>query len=62
MEIASIVMAIPLMRVQVLEWCPKNNPMRIVLGSLKQNESSQDLRVYPVRVAADGVISAKFTR
>eukprot|EP00884_Botryococcus_braunii_P022564 jgi/Botrbrau1/8992/Bobra.0148s0095.1 len=46
---------------KVLEWCPKNNPLRLVLGALKEKESSQDLRVYPVKVDPDGSISAKFS-
>ncbi len=46
---------------KVLEWCPRNNPLRLVLGALKEKESGQDLRVYPVKVGPDGSISAKFT-
>lgn len=30
----------------VLEWCPKNNPLRVVLGALKSAQEPQPLAVY----------------
>ena len=35
---------------QVLSWCPKNNPLRSVLGSLKDKTQPEPLPVYPVKV------------
>ena len=35
---------------QVLSWCPKNNPLRAVLGSLKDRTAPEPLPVYPVKV------------
>ncbi|KAK9812068.1 hypothetical protein WJX73_002835 [Symbiochloris irregularis] len=44
---------------KVLEWCPKNNPLRFVLGSLKAKATQEDLQVFPAEVE-DGAILVKF--
>lgn len=31
---------------QVVEWCPRNNPLRAVLGRLKSKESAKPLPVF----------------
>ena len=45
---------------KVLKWCPRDNPMRFVLGALKAREAAnleaQKLRVFPVRVMENGDI------
>ena len=41
---------------KVLSWCPKNNPVRAVLGSLKDKSEPIDLPVYPVRVEGTKVM------
>lgn len=45
---------------KVLEWCPKNNLIRKVLGSIKSNQNPKKLKVYPAQVDGDGNISVKF--
>lgn len=45
---------------KVLEWCPKNNLIRKVLGSIKSNQNPKKLKVYPAQVDDDGNISVKF--
>lgn len=40
---------------KVVAWCPKNNPLRQVLGSLKDKSDPVDLRVYPVEVRKEKV-------
>eukprot|EP00210_Caulerpa_lentillifera_P007739 g7385.t1 len=44
---------------RVLEWCPRTNPIRSVLGMLKSKETPKDLGVYDVVVADDGTLFAK---
>lgn len=44
---------------QVLEWCPKTNPIRWMLGSLKAQAHQAALQVFPVEVD-DGAIYVKF--
>lgn len=43
----------------VLKWCPKDNPMRSLLGTLKSVEKSTPLKVYPVHITKDGNIWTK---
>lgn len=40
---------------KVMSWCPKNNPIRSILGSLKDTSEPEDLPVYPVRVDGDDI-------
>ena len=47
---------------EVLQWCPKNNPVRALLGSLKSNVDPIPLPVYPVKVEADGTILTSFLK
>lgn len=48
-------------RPQVLSWCPKNTPLRKVLGALKDTSQPVDLRVYPTEVRGEEVW-ANFTQ
>ena len=41
---------------EVLEWCPRDNPLRMVLGALKAKENPKPLPTYPVRVDNEGGI------
>lgn len=41
---------------KVLAWCPKNNPLRAVLGSLKDKSAPEDLPVHSVRVEGKKVM------
>ena len=45
---------------EVLTWCPKDNPIRFVLGSLKERERANleqhRLKVYPVEVLDNGEV------
>lgn len=45
----------------VIKWCPREggNLLRGVLGALKSNQPPIPLKVYPVKVAADGTVSVK---
>lgn len=43
----------------VLKWCPKDNLVRGLLGTLKSKEKPVDLTVYPVHIAGDGGIWTK---
>lgn len=43
----------------VLKWCPRDNPMRNLLGTLKRAEKATPLKVYPVHVTKDGNIWTK---
>ena len=43
----------------VLKWCPKDNAMRSLLGTLKSREKSMPLKVYPVHITKDGNIWTK---
>lgn len=43
----------------VLKWCPKDNPIRGLLGTLKSKETPVDLTVYPVHVTKDGNVWTK---
>ena len=45
---------------KVIEWCPKDNPIRMVLGSLKGGTPPEALPVYPVQVDGDGNVYTKF--
>jgi nitrite reductase/ring-hydroxylating ferredoxin subunit len=45
---------------EVITWCPKNNPIRSALGTLKGAAEQVPLPVYPVRVEADGSIFTNF--
>ena len=45
---------------EVITWCPKNNPIRSALGTLKGAAEQVPLPVYPVRVEADGKIFTNF--
>ena len=35
---------------KVMSWCPKNNPVRSLLGALKDKTEPTDLPVYPTKV------------
>ena len=41
---------------QVVMWCPKNNPIRALLGTLKGNQNPTNLKVYPAQEDQDGRI------
>mmetsp|Transcript_12944 Transcript_12944/g.30703 ORF Transcript_12944/g.30703 Transcript_12944/m.30703 type:complete len:205 (+) Transcript_12944:87-701(+) len=41
---------------EVVKWCPKNNPIRFVLGSLKQSADPAPLTVYRARADGDKVM------
>ena len=41
---------------EVIEWCPKNNFLRNILGAMKEKEKPIPLKVYPVVLASDGSI------
>jgi len=41
-------------QVPVLKWCPKDNPMRSLLGALKSRVDPVPLTVFPVHVTQDG--------
>jgi hypothetical protein len=43
----------------VLKWCPADNPMRGLLGTLKSRADPTPLKVYPVHVTGDGSIYTK---
>ena len=43
---------------EVLEWVPKNNPIRAVLNSLKSSAKPEPLKVYPVEKDDSGRIYA----
>eukprot|EP00882_Tetradesmus_deserticola_P019273 GHRQ01020734.1.p1 GENE.GHRQ01020734.1~~GHRQ01020734.1.p1 ORF type:complete len:110 (+),score=27.09 GHRQ01020734.1:214-543(+) len=43
----------------VLKWCPKDSPMRSLLGTLKSTVKATPLQVYPVHVTQDGSIWTK---
>lgn len=43
----------------VLTWCPKDNPVRSLLGTLKSKDQPVDLKVYPVHVTQDGSVWTK---
>ena len=43
----------------VLEWCPKNNPLRAVLGAIKSAATPEALPVYTTQVTDDGDIFVK---
>jgi nitrite reductase/ring-hydroxylating ferredoxin subunit len=40
---------------RVVSWCPKNNPIRSVLGSLKDKAEPEDLPTYPVDIRGDSI-------
>lgn len=40
---------------QVLSWCPKNNPIRKVLGAMKDKTEPVDLKVFPAEVRGGDV-------
>lgn len=44
---------------EVLKWCPKDTPMRNVLGTLKKVEKPVNLKVYPVVIEPDTSIYVK---
>jgi nitrite reductase/ring-hydroxylating ferredoxin subunit len=43
----------------VITWCPKDTPVRSVLGTLKGTAQPQPLPVYPVHIPKDGSIFIK---
>lgn len=43
----------------VLKWCPKDTPVRGLLGTLKSKDTPVDLVVYPVHVTKDGGVWTK---
>jgi hypothetical protein len=46
----------------VLKWCPKDNPVRSLLGTLKSTVQATPLQVYPVHVTQDGSIWTKLVQ
>lgn len=46
----------------VLQWCPKNTPVRSLLGALKSKVDPIPLKVYPAQVTEDGDIYVTFTQ
>ena len=44
----------------VITWCPKNNPIRKALGTLKASAEPVPLPVYPTRMEADGSVLTNF--
>eukprot|EP00958_Prasinococcus_capsulatus_P012022 scaffold1195_cov358-Prasinococcus_capsulatus_cf.AAC.10 len=46
---------------QVLEWCPADNPLRGVLGMLKKDQPRVDLRTYKVELTERGTIIINIT-
>ena len=46
----------------VVTWCPKDTPVRNVLGTLKGSAQPQPLPVYPVHITKDGNIFIKLLR
>jgi hypothetical protein len=47
---------------EVLEWCPKNNPLRAVLGVLKAAQNPVPLGVYDCVLTEADEIYVKLTR
>lgn len=47
---------------EVIQWCPKNNLVRSMLGALKGAVDPIPLPVYPVKVEADGTILTSFVK
>lgn len=45
---------------KVLDWCPQNNIVRKILGSIKSTQQPKKLKVYPAQVDGDGNISVRF--
>ncbi len=43
---------------EVLEWVPKNNPIRAVLNTLKSSAKPEPLKVYPVEKDDSGRVYA----
>ena len=41
---------------EVLEWVPKNNPVRAVLNTLKSSAKPESLKVYPIQKDESGRI------
>jgi len=46
---------------KVVSWCPKNNPIRAVLGSLKDKSVPEDLAVHSVRLESDGRVKVRLS-
>lgn len=46
----------------VIQWCPKDNPVRAMLGALKGSVDPVPLPVYPVKVETDGTILTTFVK
>lgn len=46
---------------QVLKWCPKDNPIRNFLGTLKSSVDPVPLTVYPVVVQPSGDIMVRLS-
>ena len=44
------------------QWCPKNNPVRMMLGALKAAADPIPLPVYPVKIEADGTVYTNFVK
>jgi nitrite reductase/ring-hydroxylating ferredoxin subunit len=47
---------------KVLEWCPKNNPLRAVLGWLKSSETPKPLPVFDAQLTDDGEVYIKLAQ
>jgi nitrite reductase/ring-hydroxylating ferredoxin subunit len=46
---------------KVLRWCPKDNPLRSILGALKEKVEPVDLPVYPVQIKANGGVRVRLS-
>lgn len=44
---------------QVTKWCPQNNPLRFILGSIKKNVKPIPLKMYDASENSDGTILVK---
>lgn len=47
---------------RVIDWCPKNNPLRALLGALKTKEQAQPLPVHECVLTEDDELYVKLTR
>jgi len=44
------------MSVQVIKWCPRNNPLRAVLWALGGAKKAKGLKTYPATETSEGEI------
>lgn len=48
--------SLSVVHIQVVKWCPRNNPLRAVLGALGGAKKSKALKTYPATEDAEGDI------